>query len=346
MATPTVYVLQLAGGFWYVGKTRRPVAERFAEHARGDGSEWTRLHAPVAVAQTLRSPDRFAEDTHVRELMLQHGIDRVRGGSFCRVVLPDYQRRSLTEELRSGDDACFACGERGHMAGRCPRLRQGGSTGDLERRVEGSGGGLERQGEGSRRGGGGGGGSGPEMRRVPGVPRLPARARETGECYRCGRTSHWVADCYASTDVNGEPLDDSDSGDDDDDDDDDDDGSESGGSEGGGEDEGCYRCGRDSHWVADCYAATDVNGNRLDPPARGKRPRSYEDEDEDEDACARCGRAGHAASNCYARSSIGTARGGGPYYVAPAAAGCARCGRVGHTARDCYARSDVSGSPL
>jgi hypothetical protein len=29
----------------------------------------------------------------------------------------------------------------------------------------------------------------------------------SGECHRCGRDSHWVADCFATTHVNGEVLD-------------------------------------------------------------------------------------------------------------------------------------------
>lgn len=27
-----------------------------------------------------------------------------------------------------------------------------------------------------------------------------------GECYRCGRRSHWASDCYAGTDINGNYL--------------------------------------------------------------------------------------------------------------------------------------------
>jgi hypothetical protein len=27
-----------------------------------------------------------------------------------------------------------------------------------------------------------------------------------GACHRCGRTSHWVADCYAKTDTDGNEL--------------------------------------------------------------------------------------------------------------------------------------------
>jgi predicted GIY-YIG superfamily endonuclease len=35
--------------------------------------------------------------------------------------------------------------------------------------------------------------------------------KKTGACYRCGRTSHWSPDCYASTHIDGYSLDDSDS---------------------------------------------------------------------------------------------------------------------------------------
>ena len=27
---------------------------------------------------------------------------------------------------------------------------------------------------------------------------------------------------------------------------------------------GCFRCGRTSHWVQDCFASTDIHGNELD----------------------------------------------------------------------------------
>ena len=95
-------------------------------------------------------------------------------------------------------------------------------------------------------------------------------------CLRCGRQGHYVSDCYAKTDVNGRRI------------------SErsrspvrlartasrrfefvnSGtiyrystysqfDSESESEPETCYRCGRQGHWAADCFARTDVNGNFL-----------------------------------------------------------------------------------
>jgi hypothetical protein len=39
----------------------------------------------------------------------------------------------------------------------------------------------------------------------------PKKSKPThGECYRCGRSSHWKPDCYAKTHLDGSTLDDAD----------------------------------------------------------------------------------------------------------------------------------------
>lgn len=38
-------------------------------------------------------------------------------------------------------------------------------------------------------------------------PKPPKPVTPTSGCFRCGRTSHWVQDCFASTDVHGNELD-------------------------------------------------------------------------------------------------------------------------------------------
>jgi hypothetical protein len=50
MITPkmTLYVLKLLHDKWYVGTTSRPFEVRYQEHASGRGSEWTKLHPPIA----------------------------------------------------------------------------------------------------------------------------------------------------------------------------------------------------------------------------------------------------------------------------------------------------------
>jgi len=57
-------------------------------------------------------------------------------------------------------------------------------------------------------------------------------------CSRCGRSNHFVKNCYASTHIDGNFIIETD-------------------------DEEvvvCYRCGREDHYASDCYAKRHVNG--------------------------------------------------------------------------------------
>jgi predicted GIY-YIG superfamily endonuclease len=60
----------------------------------------------------------------------------------------------------------------------------------------------------------------------------------------------------------------------------------------------CFRCGRFSHFAADCYAKTKVNSKRV----------HYDSDSDDYDIgrsmkCFRCGRVGHFADSCFAKTS-------------------------------------------
>jgi hypothetical protein len=81
----TIYCLELAGGRFYVGQT--PVGRfptRYEEHFRG-GSKWTLRFKPVRVMWTRDVPfgdaDRI-EDAEVLKIMLEHGANSCRGGTF------------------------------------------------------------------------------------------------------------------------------------------------------------------------------------------------------------------------------------------------------------------------
>lgn len=65
----------------------------------------------------------------------------------------------------------------------------------------------------------------------------------------------------------------------------------------------CMRCGRTGHFVAACYAHTDVDGKTIvyEDESESEDDESEDEEDEDEDACHRCGREGHWMKECYAR---------------------------------------------
>jgi hypothetical protein len=86
----------------------------------------------------------------------------------------------------------------------------------------------------------------------------------------------------------------------------------------------CTRCGRDSHFIKNCYAKTDIYGEYLDYPDSDSDAsntvwacdfcdKEFEDGDDcmkhekrcsKGNKCYRCGRHGHYASSCYASIHI------------------------------------------
>lgn len=129
----TVYVLECEDNYFYVGKTRRKVSERILEHLSENGSQWTILHKPVKLIQTKTNADNFDEDKFVKIYMKQHGIERVRGGSYSQVQLPEYQIKALETELRTASDLCFRCGRKGHYSNKCfAKTKADGTPIDLQ----------------------------------------------------------------------------------------------------------------------------------------------------------------------------------------------------------------------
>jgi predicted GIY-YIG superfamily endonuclease len=168
-----LYVLELEGGKYYVGTTNN-LQRRFQEHVDGAGSAWTRQHAPLAIERSVVVDGPLHEDRVTKELMLKHGIDNVRGGSYCRIEVDDDQFQSLTTELRSATGVCFQCGRTGHFAAQCRSKVVSGNDG------------REQENTSAKR-------------------TKTAEKRDDG-CFRCGRRGHFASACYARTDVDGNLL--------------------------------------------------------------------------------------------------------------------------------------------
>lgn len=114
-----IYILELAEGKWYVGKSKNP-AERFIQHLNGEGAAWTKKYEPQNMVKSFPMTSEYDEDNYTKQYMKTHGIANVRGGSYCQVVLPSDTYRLLQKELEGAGDLCYKCHQPGHYANRCP----------------------------------------------------------------------------------------------------------------------------------------------------------------------------------------------------------------------------------
>jgi len=124
-----VYELALQDGCFYVGFTRRAVAERAQEHWNGNGSgaAWTTVHAPVCVVQITPGNEM---NEHIRTLQLaaEFGVDKVRGSGWGHVSLDPAQLRDFRLHVASTQDLCYTCHARGHKARECPNSSQSSTS--------------------------------------------------------------------------------------------------------------------------------------------------------------------------------------------------------------------------
>lgn len=104
-----IYVLELEGGKYYVGKTKNANL-RIGQHFDGDGSEWTKLHKPLNVIDIKTSFTIFDEENITIAYMREKGIYNVRGGIYCRAELSKGEIDHIQKVLLSIDNKCYNCG--------------------------------------------------------------------------------------------------------------------------------------------------------------------------------------------------------------------------------------------
>ena len=129
-----IYTLELINSKYYVGKTIKNVQTRFEQHLnipiigrigrKGRtnkiiSSAWTRLYPPIKIIDSFESVNKFDEDLQTKKMMDLYGIENVRGGSYCNIVLHDWQIKALNAELATCNNLCFCCGKSGHFAYAC-----------------------------------------------------------------------------------------------------------------------------------------------------------------------------------------------------------------------------------
>lgn len=96
----------------------------------------------------------------------------------------------------------------------------------------------------------------------------------------------------------------------------------------------CTQCGRTGHFVKDCYAKTDVSGNKIEYEESEEEVEEYE--------CEYCDRTFTTQFGCSVHEKTCKQK----KHVVPTSGTCYRCGRYGHWANQCYAKKDVDGDEL
>lgn len=114
-----LYILKLTNNKYYIGTTYKNVHLRIREHLKGIGAKWTKLYKPVNILETFKTFDKFDEDKYTKIYMNEFGIENVRGGSYSKINLEQYQIKALELEFKTANNQCFKCGKLGHLASRC-----------------------------------------------------------------------------------------------------------------------------------------------------------------------------------------------------------------------------------
>ena len=124
-----VYVLELRGGFVYVGKTSRGVRERLSEHMRKGsrflpGAAFTKLHLPTGRLLprlgNLEGDGDGPERNETLRQMHSRGARQVRGWKYVRPgPLTMQELADIEGNIRELFDLCRRCGQAGHFTLQC-----------------------------------------------------------------------------------------------------------------------------------------------------------------------------------------------------------------------------------
>ena len=180
------YILKLKGGKWYVGYTTKGIA-RILDHIEEKGSKWTKKYPPVKPIRPVMTPlgktkatpknkPNSDEDKLTLNLMKEHGIQNVRGGSWCMVKMRNKTIREL-EDLIVKKKAKPSAKKK--TVNRCKGVKR---NGDPCKQF------VSKKGEFCQ------------------YHSDQKRAKKKVICAKCNRIGHESKDCYAKTKVSGKGV--------------------------------------------------------------------------------------------------------------------------------------------
>lgn len=114
-----IYVLRCIDNKYYIGKTKLDNDTIFRQHKNDKSRVFTNKYPPIDLIEFFQSDNLLEEDNTTKKYMIMYGIENVRGGSYTKLELEDWQIKSLEHEFKSASNCCFRCGEKGHFAKDC-----------------------------------------------------------------------------------------------------------------------------------------------------------------------------------------------------------------------------------
>jgi len=178
-----IYAILLEHDKYYVGQTNHPEL-RLEQHHEGCGSCWTMKYKPVQVLFVKLSEGPFDENNTTKTLMIKHGIDNVRGGSYCTEYIDKTQKEILQKELWGVQNVCIRCGYDGHYINVCnKRIDINGNKITLKTKMK-----IIKNKKDDKK-----------------IIKI-IKDKKIKECKLCGRNTHITKNCYATTKLSGSPI--------------------------------------------------------------------------------------------------------------------------------------------